>query len=230
MSNKAWLPNLVTLTNLVLGFYAIILAVNNRFVEAAIFVFLGMILDGLDGRLARRVAIDSAIGKELDSLADLVSFGVAPALIIYQMHLFDFGILGVIVAALFPVCGAIRLARFNVMDSDEMTNYFSGLPITIAGGLLISFVLAGLVLSSGLFIPVILFVAFLMISPIKYPNFKHATSFQAKFVLVFLSACVLLTINNLSSLLMVMLVGYTCLGVILRFIPIPKVVRLFYTA
>lgn len=230
MKNRAWLPNSVTLMNLILGFYAIILIIREQFVIAAFLIFVGMILDGIDGRLARKIAVNNPIGKELDSLADLISFGVTPSLLIYQMYLTEYSILGVVVAVIFPVCGAIRLARFNVVDSEESSNYFTGLPITAGGGILISFVLAGTSFSSGIFIPIVLLVAYLMVSTIKYPNFKKATSFQSKFIIVFIAACLIIALKNPSSMLMNMLVGYVCLGLGLHVAPLPKLARLFYTS
>jgi len=230
MKNKAWLPNSVTIMNLILGFYAIILIIQEQFVVAAFLIFIGMILDGIDGRLARKLAGDNPMGKELDSLADLISFGVTPALLMYQMHLTEFGVWGVIVAAAFPVCGAIRLARFNAFDSEAPSDYFTGLPITAGGGILISFVLAGASISALAYIPIVLLVAFLMISTIKYPNFKRITSFQKIFLVGFIGACLVLAINNPSAMLMNMLVGYMCLGLGLRIIPIPKLTKLFYTS
>ncbi len=230
MKNGAWLPNSVTLMNLILGFYAIILIIREQFVIAAFLIFVGMILDGIDGRLARKIAADNPIGKELDSLADLISFGVAPSLLIYQMYLTEYSILGVVVAAIFPVCGAVRLARFNAVDSEDSSNYFTGLPITAGGGILISFVLAGTSLPSLIFIPIVLLVAYLMVSTIKYPNFKKATPFQSKFIISFIGACLLIALSNPSSMLMNMLIGYVCLGLGLHVAPIPKLARLFYTS
>lgn len=230
MKNKAWLPNSVTLINLILGFYAIILIIREQFVVAAFLIFLGMILDGVDGRLARKIAVNNPMGKELDSLADLISFGVTPALLIYQMHLTEYGILGVVAAAIFPVCGAVRLARFNAFDSEVPSNYFTGLPITAGGGILISFVLAGANAPSLAYIPLVLLVAYLMVSTIKYPNFKRATPFQAKFIIGFIGGCLVLSLSNPSAMLMNMLVGYMCLGLGLHVVPIPKLARLFYTS
>lgn len=230
VNNKAWLPNTVTLTNLVLGFYAIILIMREQFVVAAFLVFIGMVLDGIDGRLARKIAGHNPLGKDLDSLADLISFGVTPALLIYQVHLIDFGILGIVAAVIFPVCGAVRLARFNAMDSEQSPDYFCGLPITAGGGVLISFILAGAAFPSGLFIPIMLLVAYLMISTVKYPNFKRATPFQSKFIIVFIAVCLLISLTRPNTMLMNMLIGYVSLGILLRFVPIPKLTRLFYTS
>lgn len=230
MKNKAWLPNFVTLVNLILGFYAIILVIREQYVVSAFIIFICMILDGIDGRIARKVAVSNPIGKDLDSLADLISFGITPAILIYQVYLIEFGILGVVVATVVPVCGAIRLARFNVLDSEESIDYFKGLPITAGGGVLISFVLAGTSLPNELYILIATVTAILMISTIKYPNFKKATPFQLKFVVLYILGTLIATLNNPSSWLMVMLVGYVFLGLALHVSPIPKLTKLFYTS
>ncbi len=229
MGNKAWMPNSVTLFNLVLGFIAIIVIIREEFVIAAFLIFLCMILDGIDGRLARKLATHNPIGKDLDSLADLVSFGVVPALLLYQMYLVDLGAIGISVAALVPVCGAIRLAKFNTMSKKATLDYFSGLPITAAGGVLISFVLAKVTLSSNMVLILLLLMSYLMVSTIKYPNFKRITPFQTKFIVLYLASCFLISIDNLNSILMVILMGYVFLGLFLHIMPIPKLTRLFYT-
>lgn len=168
------IPNFLTLLNLFFGIFAIILLFQQemRFINlAAIMVIIGMALDGLDGRMARWLNAQSEFGKELDSLSDIVTFGVAPAMIMYIVSLHNLDFAGVLVAAIFPMCGAIRLARFNV-QAKKITGYFVGLPITSAGG-----VLSTLALYHELFSPFsltffMLLLSFLMISHIKYPNFK----------------------------------------------------------
>lgn len=165
---------MLTIGNLFLGVMAILLAFQNgyQYVEyAAILVIIGMVFDGLDGKMARLLNAQSEFGKQLDSLSDLVTFGVAPAFIIYAAALQELGILGIASVGLFPICGALRLARFNIQSSGN-TGYFIGLPITAAGG-----ALATLALYNNLFSPVylvisMLILAYLMISRVKYPNFK----------------------------------------------------------
>lgn len=230
MKNLNWLPNSVTLLNLILGFYAIILVFRDQFVTAAFLIFLSMILDGLDGRLARRVTTDNPMGEDLDSLADMISFGVTPALLIYQMHLTGYGVLGVIVAAAFPVCGAVRLARFNALDSGISSDYFTGLPITAGGGFLISLVLAQTAIPSVAYLVIGPLIAYLMVSRIKYPNFKKVTSFQIRFMVIFFGICFALAFSKPSAMLMNMMVGYVSLGLALHLAPAPKLTKLFYTA
>jgi CDP-diacylglycerol---serine O-phosphatidyltransferase len=168
------IPNLFTVGNLFLGIVAMLLAFNGDALYlnyAAIMVIIGMVLDGLDGKLARMLNVQSEFGKELDSLSDVVTFGVAPALIMYVVLLEDMGWVGILLTGLFPVCGALRLARFNSATGGN-TGYFVGLPITAAGG-----VLATLALYHNAFPPVYLILgmlglSYLMVSNIKYPNFK----------------------------------------------------------
>ncbi|QQE74645.1 CDP-diacylglycerol--serine O-phosphatidyltransferase [Brevibacillus composti] len=166
------LPNMLTVSNLFLGIVAIILAFQgNQYVEyAAITVIIGMLMDGLDGRVARMLNAQSEFGKELDSLSDVITFGVAPAFIMYVVALQDLHLIGIFVTAVFPICGALRLARFNVQAG--VPGYFIGLPITAAGGVLATLALYHQVFNVALLAISMLLLAFLMVSNIKYPNFK----------------------------------------------------------
>ncbi|RKD22763.1 CDP-diacylglycerol--serine O-phosphatidyltransferase [Ammoniphilus oxalaticus] len=168
------IPNMLTISNLFLGVMAILLAFQDgyQYVEyAAILVILGMALDGLDGRMARLLNAQSEFGKQLDSLSDLVTFGVAPALIIYAAALQELGMLGVISIGVFPICGALRLARFNIQSSGK-TGYFVGLPITAAGGALATLALYHNSFPPPYLVLTMLMLAYLMVSRVKYPNFK----------------------------------------------------------
>jgi CDP-diacylglycerol--serine O-phosphatidyltransferase len=129
------LPNLFTLAALFAGFYAIVQAMNLNFDQAAIAIFVAMVLDGLDGRVARLTKTQSAFGAEFDSLADMVSFGAAPALVIYEWVLRDMGKLGWIAAFLYCACAALRLARFNVMLDVADKRWFTGIPSPAAAAL-----------------------------------------------------------------------------------------------
>jgi CDP-diacylglycerol--serine O-phosphatidyltransferase len=166
------LPNMLTVSNLFLGIVAIILAFQgDNYVDyAAITVIIGMLMDGLDGRVARMLNAQSEFGKELDSLSDVITFGVAPAFIMYVVALQDLHLLGIFVTAIFPICGALRLARFNVQAG--VPGYFIGLPITAAGGVLATLALYHQVFNVSLLAVSMLLLAFLMVSKIKYPNFK----------------------------------------------------------
>jgi len=166
------LPNILTVSNLFLGILAILLAFQgDQYVDyAAITVIIGMLADGLDGRVARILNAQSEFGKELDSLSDVITFGVAPAFIMYVVVLQDLNTLGIIITAIFPICGALRLARFNVQAGTP--GFFTGLPITAAGGVLATLALYHEVFNVPLLAAGMLLLAFLMVSRIKYPNFK----------------------------------------------------------
>jgi len=166
------IPSLLTAGNLFLGVISIILVFNERPGLAAIMVIIAMLLDGVDGRVARALNAQSEFGKELDSLADVISFGVAPAFLMYVVALQDVTpVLSWLVTGLFPICGALRLARFNVKESTP--GYFIGLPIPAAGGILATIALFKDDLSSTVFIVTAVILSLLMVSNIRYPNFKR---------------------------------------------------------
>jgi CDP-diacylglycerol--serine O-phosphatidyltransferase len=167
------IPNLVTLGNLYCGFLSIGFAANGQFNNAAILILIGMMLDSMDGRLARMLKADSALGKELDSLADIVTFGVAPSFLVYYTYFFKFGLLGFAVAGLFPLFGAYRLARFNIGSSKPSLHYFVGVPITAAGGILALLTLFGGIIPQIVTTVVFTALSFLMVSRIRIPSFKE---------------------------------------------------------
>jgi CDP-diacylglycerol--serine O-phosphatidyltransferase len=135
------LPNLFTTGALFAGFYAIVQAMNGRFELAAVAIFIAMVLDGLDGRVARMTHTQSAFGAEYDSLSDMVSFGVAPALVIYEFALQDMGKFGWIAAFIYCAGAALRLARFNTqVDTVTDKRFFQGLPSPSAAALIAGFV------------------------------------------------------------------------------------------
>ncbi|MFO1253982.1 MAG: CDP-diacylglycerol--serine O-phosphatidyltransferase [Inhella sp.] len=129
------LPNLFTLAALFGGFYAIVMAMNGRFENAAIGIFCAMVLDSLDGRVARMTGTQSAFGEQMDSLSDMVSFGAAPALVAYEWALKDLGKLGWIAAFVYCACAALRLARFNTNIGVIDKRFFQGLPSPAAAAL-----------------------------------------------------------------------------------------------
>lgn len=136
------LPNLFTTAALFAGFYAVIAAINNRFEQAAIAVLVAMVLDGLDGRIARLTNTSSAFGAEYDSLSDMVSFGLAPSLIMYEWSLHNvsrqgFGQAGWVAAFLFTACAALRLARFNVQIGSTDKKFFKGLASPAAAAVMV---------------------------------------------------------------------------------------------
>ena len=134
------LPNLFTLAALFGGFYAIVMAMNGRFDYAAVGVFCAMVLDSLDGRVARMTNTQSAFGEQMDSLSDMVSFGVAPALIAYEWALSGLGRWGWIAAFVYCSCAALRLARFNVNTGTVDKRWFQGLPSPAAAALVTGFI------------------------------------------------------------------------------------------
>ncbi|MGQ9920250.1 MAG: CDP-diacylglycerol--serine O-phosphatidyltransferase [Desulfobacca sp.] len=180
------LPNLITTASLFAGFYAIIEAINGNFEVAAMAVLVSLILDGLDGRVARMTHSSSNFGVQYDSLADLVAFGVAPALIVYFWALQPFGRYGWVAAFLFVVCGALRLARFNVQIGEFDPRYFNGLPIPAAATMVAMIILMYQELGEwaptrhGLIVGMIYVLSFLMVSNIKYYSFKKFELFQRK--------------------------------------------------
>lgn len=162
--NKSIIPNTMTLGNLVCGVLSIQFTINQDFTTAGILILLGGILDRYDGTVARFLNTHSDLGKELDSLADLVSFGVAPALLAYSLYNFDsLGFLGYIPLIVFPVAGGFRLARYNC---SEFNNVFTGIPITIAGSLMAVLEIFSTVKKIPLMIPIVLMLllSYLMVS------------------------------------------------------------------
>ena len=134
------LPNLFTLAALFGGFYAVVMAMNGRFDLAAVGVFCAMVLDSLDGRVARMTNTQSAFGEQMDSLSDMVSFGAAPALIAYEWALRGLGSWGWIAAFVYCACAALRLARFNVNTGVVDKRFFQGLPSPAAAALVAGFI------------------------------------------------------------------------------------------
>ena len=191
--SAAWIPNTLTLGNLACGFVSVIFASHNSqegHTIAAILILFAALLDGLDGQAARWLNASSPVGKELDSLADCVAFGVAPGFLAYKTYLVDFNAalaghpldLGILIAVIFPICAAYRLGRFNVQS---FSGSFSGLPSPIAA---IFVALAPLcfrtmIIPRPLFAACFLLVAFLMVSTVSYSKpqsfiFKNLHGFK----------------------------------------------------
>ncbi len=135
-----FLPNMITLAALFGGFYAIVMAMNGRYDLATVGIFVAMVLDSLDGRVARLTNTQSAFGEQMDSLSDMVSFGAAPALVAYEWALRDLGRWGWIAAFVYCACAALRLARFNVNTGVVDKRYFQGLPSPAAAALVAGFI------------------------------------------------------------------------------------------
>lgn len=182
------LPNLFTVSSIFCGFYSMTRsageATPKQLYEAALAIFFGIFFDGFDGRVARLTRTQSQFGVELDSLADVITFGAAPALLVYKWGLSQLGFVGIFVSFMFAACGALRLARFNVLAQRSPHGgggrFFVGLPIPLAAGVLISLVIAHygtdpVALPSSARVPVavaVVFLSLLMVSTVRYRTFK----------------------------------------------------------
>lgn len=198
------LPNMVTTAGLFAGFYSIVAAMNGRFEAAAIAIFIAMVMDGLDGRVARLTNTQSDFGVQYDSLSDMVCFGLAPALVIYEWSLrymvsVGWAKLGWLAAFIYAASAALRLARFNAQVATAEKNYFRGLPSPSAAGVLAGLVWAatdlGLEGEALVYISFVLTVSMglLMVSNIRYYSFKefgfkNRVSFVAILVVVLVYA------------------------------------------
>ncbi len=181
-NNKRWaffLPNTFTALNMACGFTAILHGFNGEFYKACMFIVLGAIFDSVDGRIARLTNTQSSFGEQFDSMSDLVSFGVSPAIVYYFRFLNNSGRIGMIAAFFFVLCGALRLARFNANIDKVKSDYFQGLPIPGGATATISLILISLnfpevenfkILTLGY----IFFYSALMISNIPFPSFKNS--------------------------------------------------------
>ena len=173
----AILPSLFTIGNLFLGFWAMVRTIHGQYAEAAPLIFWAILLDVLDGRIARMTGTTSEFGGELDSLADVVSFGVAPALLAYSWGFATLPRVGWLVAFLFVACGTLRLARFNVQKSSVDGRYFVGLPIPAAAAPVAALVNVSPMpvdekTHAVLWLALLIVLSFLMVSTFRYTSFK----------------------------------------------------------
>ena len=177
MDYRRLIPNMCTSSNLVFGMCSILSTYSVNLVWGSIFILLALVADGLDGRTARFFGVASEMGKEMDSLCDLGSFGIAPAFLAWAFVLHNHGILGIVVAIFFAICGMWRLARFNV-NASVVHGYFMGLAIPAGGNIVamttLLFVQLGIdPMTFGIAYPIVMaFVGWLMVSHVHYPNFK----------------------------------------------------------
>jgi CDP-diacylglycerol--serine O-phosphatidyltransferase len=172
------LPTIFTIGNLFCGFYSLVLAFRGDFERAALMVIVAGVLDGLDGRIARLTGTTSEFGNQFDSLADVVSFGVAPALLAYRWALVPMGRIGWLVTFLFLVCAAMRLARFNIQANVGDKRFFAGLPSPSAAGALACVVFALPVSPGADWAPIAVAIlvstlGLLMVSRFRYRSFKE---------------------------------------------------------
>lgn len=205
------LPSILTTFGMFAGFYSIIASINGDFTLAAISIMVAMLWDALDGRVARLTNTQSDFGAQYDSLADLVSFGVAPALLVYEWSLSDLGRIGWLAAFIFLACAALRLARFNTQVGISDKRYFQGLPSPAAAGVIASMIWLkfwkfeyfdfGIVsLSYYVGVGITIFCALLMVSNVRYYSFKELDSKKASFrflLAIVLSLIVLLSKPNI---------------------------------
>jgi CDP-diacylglycerol--serine O-phosphatidyltransferase len=235
-----WLPNLFTITALFAGFYAIVQAMGGRYAQAAIAIFVAMVLDGLDGRIARLTRTQSAFGAELDSLSDMVSFGVAPALVVYVWALKDFSAmkgvaflgpwlttkLGWIAAFIYCACAALRLARFNTTLDVADKRFFQGLPSPAA-----ACVIAGLVWamseyqirgSDVVWLAWILtvFAGLTMVSDLRFYsgkdiNLRKSVPFSVVVAITFGLVALFMLSSTLPEMLFILFAGYACSGYVM---------------
>ncbi len=223
------LPNLLTTANMFFGFFAIIYSINGNFIWAAYAIVAAAIFDLLDGRVARLTRSTSKFGAEYDSLCDLVSFGMAPSLLLFLWALEPFGRLGWLASFFFVACGALRLARFNVQVSVIEKGYFQGLPIPMAAGIVASSVLAFHELeidasrNYGLLAMTFL-LGFVMVSNFRYRSFKDVDlrqrlPFTYLVLGVFLFAVIAM---RPEVMLFVLFMSYAVLGAIVGFLRLGK--------
>lgn len=174
---KWLLPNICTAANLFFGMLSILSIYEGNFFYASVFILLALIADGLDGRVARALNAASELGKEMDSLCDLGSFGIAPAFLAYSFCMHNYGMLGKSAAIIFALCGMWRLARFNV-NTTVVHGFFMGLAIPAGGCIIATTTLLFLEMgirpeNFGLVYPItVIIIAYLMVSHVHYPDFK----------------------------------------------------------
>ncbi len=192
------LPNLFTTSGLFAGFYSIISAMNGKFEIAAIAIFVAMIMDGLDGRIARLTNTQSDFGVQYDSLSDMVCFGLAPALIVYAWNLNNLGKLGWLGAFLYAAAAALRLARFNTQAKNDDRRYFQGLPSPAAAALVAGMIwlaedytIIEYVDLEYFALPITIFAGLLMVSNFRFHSFKE---FDLKGKVPFIAMFILLLI------------------------------------
>lgn len=226
------LPNLLTTCNMFCGFFAIVQAINGKFILAAYATVAAALFDLLDGRVARWTKSTSKFGAEYDSLSDIVSFGMAPAILLFLWALEPFGRLGWLASFFYVACGALRLARFNVQIDTIEKAYFQGLPIPMAAGIVASSVLAFEDLSldahrSWALLGMTFLLGFVMVSTFRYRSFKdldlkQRLPFTYLVIGVFIFAVIAL---RPEVMLFVLFLAYALLGAIFGVLGIGRVNR-----
>jgi CDP-diacylglycerol--serine O-phosphatidyltransferase len=224
------LPNMMTMASLLTGFMGILWSIDGRFEHAAVAIIVSCVFDGLDGKLARLTNSASDFGVQLDSLVDLVAFGVGPAVMIHQWCTHEFGRLGIMASFLVMACGALRLARFNIQTGKISKKFFIGLPIPAAACTLATFVLFSSYIPEALvdWIPRItlvlaFLVAILMVSNVRYASFKDAEVIRAhRFSATVTALLVFVLVASEPKLLsFVFFIGYIISGLVYSYFILP---------
>lgn len=241
------LPNLITLSSIYCGVWAIEVAASAEqdgdYLRAAVLIIFAMFFDMLDGRVARMTKTQSAFGLQIDSLADVVSFGVAPALLVYEWMLSGFGLVGRVAAFAFVACGAIRLARFNLLSMGEdgqptkPPKYIVGLPIPGAAGVLVAVVLAKTTANTAAIseasyatgmLALTFLLSFLMVSNVKFRSFKEIrlNAPTLLFVTFAIVSSAVVSVRLGPAFVLVWLLGfYVTLGILETVVGIPGALR-----
>lgn len=201
------LANLLTSLSLFFGFISIIFSLQRHFTFACWAIIISVVFDGLDGQVARLNSLPSSFGKELDSLVDVVAFGIAPAILGYIYIYGNFYFWATLALFFYLFCSVMRLAKYNITPKEIMSNYFYGLPTTVSGGVLAAFVLIyrrgeGFVLPGFvpvIFLVIVLLVSLLMVSRIKYLNLDGIRQLFGKYA--FISFFILLIVLLLAAML-----------------------------
>ncbi len=220
---KAIIPNACTAANLFFGMLSILSTYEGNYYNSGVFILMALVADGMDGRLARYFGVASEFGKEMDSLCDLGSFGIAPALLAYSYSLHQFGTLGKAAAIIFALCGMWRLARFNV-STDIVHGYFMGLAIPAGGCIVATTTMLFTELNIqpenyGMIYPItIIIVGYLMVSHVHYPNFKGDGAEEIYLLSKILAAVMLVSIiyatGNVEGVLTAIFATYAVIGIV----------------
>jgi len=222
------IPCLFTFANAFLGFCSVIQALEGNFLAAAYLIVLAVLMDFLDGRLARALASSSSFGMELDSLSDAISFCFAPAVLLYSWKLNQAGPIGIVVLGVYLCAGLLRLAKFNVISWEQGTvDFFVGLPTTSAAFFLIQLVLYENWIQGSFFAPalgnaslltLVALFAFLMISPLRFPTFKRVAIFtKPLYAILFVFSFLIFTFLLFKGVpvFLLGLLAYVCSGIII---------------
>lgn len=216
--NKSWIANTVTAANGFCGALSIFMSLEGKFDTAAVLILAAMVFDFFDGRTARALHTTGPLGVELDSMSDDISFGIAPATLLFASQLREYGLIAMIPCALLAVSCAFRLARFNVKAS-EVHGYFQGLPCPMTGMITGGYILSGAQLWPPVTILLILAVAYLMVSEVHYPDNKGASADQLHWqaLLICVALLAVLTFLHPAAWFAALCLGFILFGVLNTF-------------